>query len=128
MEIKRKSVVSCVSIVDDTILVQQHVKLNTLQVPGGKVEDGEYVVEAFYREMSEELGLSKDDIKIVSRGLYTHKDENDEEFTEWRFHVEPITEWTNREPHAHSEIGYKPIEEVMGTSTSLIVQSIFENY
>ena len=111
MSKKANHSVSMLSVYDGGVLVQEHVKVGALNLPGGSVEDNESPLDAFYREMNEELGLVEDDISLITIQEVEHIID-DEIRIEHRFVVRGITEWVNREPEKHSDIRYVPIPEL----------------
>ena len=56
------------------VLICRRKNTRTWQFPQGGIDDGEDIKKAMYRELSEEVGLSKDDVSLVgeSEGTITY--------------------------------------------------------
>tara|TARA_B100001248_G_scaffold249100_1_gene221982 strand:+ start:221 stop:643 length:423 start_codon:yes stop_codon:yes gene_type:complete len=77
---KFRNVVACVLIKNEKILITSRPKIKTFagffEFPGGKVEKGEYLLEALEREMIEELGISLDFSKVFYLKKYKIHEQN----------------------------------------------------
>ncbi len=89
-----------IAILDGKVLCVQLTPYNNLTaesepfwcLPGGTVDDGESLLDAFKREMIEELGVEPK----VGRLLYVQQfKHNDIEYLEFFFHVENAEDYTN---------------------------------
>jgi len=58
----------------DKVLICRRKNTRTWQFPQGGIDNGEDIKKAMYRELSEEVGLSKDDVNLVgeSEGTITY--------------------------------------------------------
>ena len=58
----------------DKVLICRRKNTRTWQFPQGGIDNGEDIKKAMYRELSEEVGLSKDDVSLVgeSEGTITY--------------------------------------------------------
>ena len=74
------NVVACVFKKNDKVLIASRPKMKTFsgffEFPGGKVEKGEYLIEALDREIFEELGVSLDFNKIYYLSNFKILDHN----------------------------------------------------
>lgn len=61
-------------------------------LPGGSVDEGEPLVDAFRREMIEELGVEPKIGRLLYVYQFTH---GDTEFTEFHFHIENPEDYQN---------------------------------
>jgi 8-oxo-dGTP diphosphatase len=106
MEIKRK-VLAYITIgkePDLQVLVFEH-KDNPsagLQVPGGTIEEGELVIDALYREIVEESGITREDLVMKGNVNKTHSnpEKRNTMYERTIFHLDyigdPIEEWEHR--------------------------------
>ena len=53
------------------VLICRRKNTRTWQFPQGGIDNGEDIKKAMYRELSEEVGLSKDDVSLVGESEYT---------------------------------------------------------
>lgn len=108
---------------DSGILIEYHNKYNFLTIPGGKVNEGECLSDAFIREMKEELGITINDedfellIEFVIRRNVLG---NDIVVTNYIYIVHSYTgEITNIEPTKHNYLKFIDISELNSTSDEL---------
>ncbi len=52
---------------DKQVLIAKRFKRNSWQFPQGGIHSNETVVEGMYRELNEEIGLNKNDVKILNQ-------------------------------------------------------------
>lgn len=78
-------VVNCIYVSDGKMLMLQKPRRGWWSAPGGKMENGESIVEAVKREFCEETGLTVDDPQLV--GVFTVVIMNSKEVVdEWMFY------------------------------------------
>lgn len=101
------------------LLVLDHVKHNKLSFPGGKVEQGETLLEAIMRELEEEVGITSVDI-LREQEVWI-------ENPSMRFYVFlGITDQTpvNNEPHKHRSLQWiANARENLEGKTNLITET-----
>ena len=55
---------------NDNVLLAKRIKQNAWQFPQGGVNDNEDIIDALYRELQEEVGLSKSDVSVIASTKY----------------------------------------------------------
>ena len=135
---KRKK--PCVSAIiknkEGKILVQDHVKLDAITLPGGKVENDEDIHDTLERELKEELGIIvKRSIQFgneVEMGVLEYPAGSGQymNFTQTFFGItEYDGEIENKEPNKHKRILWVEPHEVheLGRPISHVLQHILDN-
>ena len=55
---------------NNNVLLAKRIKQKAWQFPQGGVNDNENIIDALYRELQEEIGLSKEDVSIIASTKY----------------------------------------------------------
>ncbi len=103
---------------ENKILIENHVKLQGLSLPGGKCERGEGPLFAVLRELREELGIDVTTAFQIDRKYfpdipYPKKDHKFADFDEYLFDVREYTgKIENKEPKKHTELLWLSKEEL----------------
>ena len=103
---------------ENKILIENHVKLQGLSLPGGKCERGEGPLYAILRELREELGIDVATAYQIDRHYfpdipYPKKDNKFADFDEYLFKVEAYNgKIENKEPKKHTELLWLSREEL----------------
>lgn len=98
------------------LLVQEHAKTGMLTIPVGACEEGEAPHDALYRELQEELGVSKlGQVKFICKHTREGLKVKDETFNvrEYIFKVELNEQWENMEPLKHPWMGELTLKQIL---------------
>lgn len=104
--------VTCTAIIKNAygeFLILEHAKTGLWTMAGGKVEPNEKPVDAMRREVWEELDVS--DIEILGEGMVLAGNIT-ERCLHFCYEIRLLTQWRNKEPLKHPNIGYVPKERL----------------
>ena len=104
--------VTCTAVVRNVygeFLILEHAKTGLWTMAGGAVEPNEKPVDAMRREVWEELDVC--DIELLNEGLVL-AGAITEQCLHFCYEVRLPTQWKNKEPHKHPNIGYVPKERL----------------
>ncbi|QPC47456.1 NUDIX hydrolase [Mangrovibacillus cuniculi] len=107
-------VTNCVFTQDDSVLMLQKPRRNWWVAPGGKMEQGEHIAQAVFREFSEETGLRIEGHTLSSVLTYIIKDKDNHIVNEWMMFTFKASNATGTVLETTEEgiLSWQPIEAI----------------